>query len=325
MSNLDLNEPQSNFTCCESAHSCSLESQSALTSYFDDIILTGVLKKAKFAVLLGCLPQNQESFAVKLFPFQGSKINPCFRHEIRFRHLRHENITSIHHFEESRDAIFDDGSKKVSYTIMELAAHGDLCNLLLSPKVRINDKLTRTFFHQLISGIEYLHSVGVSHLDLKFGNLLLADDYTLKICDFDQAYMKGQKNIYSRGTENFRSPEIAQGRCLLPEAADLYSIGIILFTLKCKGQFPFLEEEEGQEMNLYNLMICEPGLFWKRHCEILDQEELFFDDDFKALFLSLVAFRPQKRATIDQIKSSRWYSGPVYTPSEVKDLLKDQF
>lgn len=38
--------------------------------------------------------------------------------------------------------------------------------------------------HQLISGIEYLHKLGICHRDLKPENLLLDDDNNIKIVDF---------------------------------------------------------------------------------------------------------------------------------------------
>ena len=204
---------------------------------------------------------------------------------------------------------------------MELAPYGDLCDLLLSKKIEMNDQLARTFFHQLVAGLEYLHSMGVAHLDLKCDNLLLGEDYTLKICDFDQAYIKGQGRILSSGTENFRAPEIAQHSCKIPEAADIYSLGIILFVMKSGGNFPFMET--GQGMDFYSLLKRQPELFWKKHTEILKKDDSFFDEGFKNLFLSLTSLKSDTRLSIEQIKMSRWYTEPIYTQNEVKEIFKD--
>lgn len=290
---------------------------------YDELVLAKVLNQAKFPVLLGYLPSSNQQLAVKLFPYEANKPNRCFYNEIKFINLRHENICSTLHYEQERAASFEDCSSKISYTIMELAPYGDFCDLLLSQKLPLDDKLVRTFFHQLIEGLQYLHVAGVAHLDLKCDNLLLSDDFKLKICDFDQAYIKGQGAIYSSGTLGFRAPELVQKRCRNPEAADIYSAGIILFTLKCAGCLPYEEKQRTrQDVDMFNVMINHPEEFWRRHSELQEREMSFFDEDFRSLFLSMVAYKPNERINIEQIKESKWYNGPIYSQDELSALLK---
>lgn len=60
---------------------------------------------------------------------------------------------------------------------MEYAPYGNFSKLMSKAKIYNDEKLTRTYFHQLVEGLEYLHSQDIAHLDLKFCNLLLGDDY----------------------------------------------------------------------------------------------------------------------------------------------------
>src|SRR5690606_5457236 len=126
-----------------------------------------------------------------------------------------------------------------SYILMERA----LCDFfeVINSKVLTQDeKLVRTYFHQFVEGLEYLHSQGIAHLDLKPDNLLFGEDHKLKIADFDLSYICGDDSIRGKGTINFRAPEIKDYECKKPFAADIYSAGIILFALMF-GYLPYDE------------------------------------------------------------------------------------
>ncbi|RYZ75841.1 MAG: hypothetical protein EOP04_32805, partial [Proteobacteria bacterium] len=81
------------------------------------------------------------------------------------------------------------------------------------------------------------------HLDLKLENLLLGENFTLKIADFDLAYVKGDTRVCTRGTKFYRSPELMEQRCSNMEAADMYAAGIILFVFKTAGILPHSENQ----------------------------------------------------------------------------------
>lgn len=322
-----LCEVSSSFSS-DSIESCNSPSSGSMieeTLSYDDVVLSKVLNKAKFPVFLGRSASMAKNFAVKVFPYNGKTINPCFQNEIQFAHLNHQNVLSIVHYETDREAIFDDGAKNISYTVMELAPYGDFFDLVMSQRILFDEKLARTYFHQLIAGLEYLHSTGVSHLDLKLDNLLVGENFNLKIGDFDQAYRKGQKNILSKGTVCYRPPELVRRTCRNTEAADIYSAGIILFLFKSGGILPHSETQKYKCWDLFDLMINNTNLFWEKHCEIQKKDASFFDEDFKMLFNAMVRLNPEERPTIEQIKSSKWFNGPTYTQQEVCNMMKKVF
>jgi serine/threonine protein kinase len=78
---------------------------------------------------------------------------------------------------------------------MEHCPYGDFFDLIKNHNLTFDDKMARTYFRQLISGIEYLHYYGIAHLDLKPENILLSEDFKLKIIDFDLSYKDGDKMI----------------------------------------------------------------------------------------------------------------------------------
>jgi len=88
--------------------------------------------------------------------------------------LRHPGVIQLYEIVET---------EKELYLIMEYARGGELFEYIVSHK-RVREKEAARFMHQIISGIEYLHKLGICHRDLKPENLLMDDYNNIKIVDF---------------------------------------------------------------------------------------------------------------------------------------------
>jgi protein-serine/threonine kinase len=70
--------------------------------------------------------------------------------------------------------------------VMEFCDGGDLYSLIRSAdKLQVQE--AGCFFKQMMPGIEYMHEMGVTHLDLKPENLMLTPHGVVKISDFATA------------------------------------------------------------------------------------------------------------------------------------------
>lgn len=285
---------------------------------FRDICVVKALNKAKFPVYLVNSKISKQNYAMKVFPYSSNKPHPYFQNEARFSFVNHSNVIKTHHIEHERETMSKGCTKKVSYTVMEYAPNGDFFDFVMNYNKEIDERLVRTYFRQLIEGLEYLHQSGVSHMDLKLENLLVGADYNLKIADFDLSYFVGDAKILSRGTKFYRSPELIQGRCKNTHAADIYSAGVILFTLMTRGMLPHAEDNRVGGVDFAGLLYTNNQEFWNKHCEIQKKEASFFTEDFKNLFNAMVSLNPNDRVSIQQIKESRWYNGPCYTEEELQ-------
>jgi len=292
----------------------------------DNLTVVKKLSKSKFFVFLVESKSNPTvQYALKIYPIRQQTTSPSYFKEALITHLSHPNIINVRQAEESQPFTHNGLKKDVSYILMEYAPFGDFCDLINSSKIRFEEKLVRTFFHQLIEGLEFLHTKGVAHLDLKPENLLLGQDFLLKITDFDQSYYHNDDKVTSAGTAYHRAPEIIAQKCEDPKAADIFSAGILLFIFKTQGRLPQMEDQMYEGKHLLALMEARSEEFWDVHSKAIQRENDFFDSDFRELFLGMTRVNPKERFTIQDIKSCKWYNGPVYNTQELKELISRSF
>lgn len=201
--------------------------------------------------------------------------------------------------------------------VLEMAPGGELFDILFYTG-KLNEKMARTYFIQLIQGLKAIHDAGVVHRDIKPQNLLLGADRTLKITDFGLSkVMECDEDSVMRtshvGTRGFQSPEQLMRRPY-DKKTDLFAAGVVLFILMT-GYPPF-EHANSQDYWYKDLVervgkAANPKRFWKKHRDsgIKPQAQDFITN--------LLAYDPGKRFTIDQIEDSDWYNGPKMTQAEL--------
>lgn len=148
---------------------------------------------------------------------------------------------------------------------------------------------------QAAAGLAAAHRLGIVHRDVKPGNLLLADDGTVKIADF--GIVRFVEDVTTTltstgqivGTSHFLAPERALGRPAEP-ASDVYALGCVLYQL-VTGHPPFLADEPASIM------------FQHVQREPVPPSELRPElaGDLEALVLWMLAKDPAQRPTAAQI------------------------
>jgi serine/threonine protein kinase/Flp pilus assembly protein TadD len=149
--------------------------------------------------------------------------------------LDHANILPMHEVSES-----DDG---VPFFSMKFATGGSLQNAV--PSLRNEPRKCVQLMAKVARAVEYAHSRGVLHRDLKPGNILLDERGEPQVSDFGLAKWLNTetdltKSLTTFGTAGYIAPEQAEGAAAdLTPAADVYSLGAVLFDL-LTGRPPFL-------------------------------------------------------------------------------------
>ncbi len=105
---------------------------------------------------------------------------------------------------------------------------------LIEPEVRY-------YITQIIDALRFLHDNLVIHRDLKLGNLFIDHEMRIKLGDFGLATRLSHPNERKRtvcGTPNYIAPEILEGKEGHSFEVDIWSTGVLLFTLLF-GKPPF--------------------------------------------------------------------------------------
>jgi len=208
--------------------------------------------------------------------------------------------------------------EKLQCVLLEYAPHGDFCNLLMGGTT-LPETIARTYFHHLVEGVDYLHKNGIAHLDLKLDNLLLGAGHSLKIIDFDLSQrVDDEKRSFARskGTTNYRAPELRNRKCSNFTAADIYSLGVILFAL-ATGLPPYTESEKGELDGWYNLLMKQQNNYWAKITKYVQVTE-----DLKELFMGMVCEQPEKRLSMEEVRASKWFRGPVLNEEELEKEMR---
>ncbi|CAI4219225.1 unnamed protein product [Parascedosporium putredinis] len=116
------------------------------------------------------------------------------------KRLNHPNLVQL--FE-----VLDDPEEDSLYMVLEMCKKGVVMKVGLGEQaIPHPENMCRTWFRDLILGIEYLHHQGVIHRDIKPDNLLLSDeDDALKIVDFGVSEMF-EKSAEMRTAKSAGSP-----------------------------------------------------------------------------------------------------------------------
>ncbi|KAG7195325.1 uncharacterized protein KQ657_003853 [Scheffersomyces spartinae] len=147
-----------------------------------------------------------------------------------FKEIRIHDILGIHPNIVSLYDHFD------SCLVLEYCSRGDLYEAIQNGNGPTTSQDIKDVFHQILSGLEYCHSRGVYHRDLKPENILIAEDWSIKLCDWGLATTSRivtDKSEFEIGSERYMAPELFDHNIESYDACkvDIWSVGIILLTV----------------------------------------------------------------------------------------------
>lgn len=231
--------------------------------------------------------------------------------------LDHPSIVKLHEFSDN-GFLNKSPDKKVPvlYLVFDLVTGGELFDYVALTG-RFSDKLARYFFKQLINALEFLHSKGFAHRDIKAENILMDSTFAVKLADFGfsapLAGKDGTGKLHSgKGTLGYMAPELHSGHPYAGDKVDIFAMGVLLFIMMAQHP-PFLKAT--QTDGYYKMFCADNEKYWAKVSA--NKPPGTFSPPFKSLINGLLAYNPAMRLAIKDIKAHPWLNGPEITPEEL--------
>ena len=236
--------------------------------------------------------------AIKSFKKENcnsEKINKIINERNLMKELDHKNIIRILDYFEDKNYIF---------IIMEYINGGNLYSLIKKRR-KLQEKMAKYIFKQMISALKYIHSHNIAHRDIKLDNILLDLYNGIKICDFGigkKLNSPDQLLTSFSGTPIYMAPEIIlseKNKGYKGFPVDVWSSGIALYIM-LSGQLPFKNNKNNKNKKNKNKEL-EYSIVNKEPKELEN-----ISDKAKDLIKGLLCKDPSKRLTCDEILKHPW-------------------
>lgn len=189
----------------------------------------------------------QRRVAVKCLPLHGggddvSTVEEGLAEARASSFLTHPNIVTVHDFEADDD---------YAYLVMEYVDGLTLAELMARVEggVLIFDEVAH-ILKSTADALDYAHSMGVLHLDIKPANVMVSHDGTVKLADFGMASLSSAAgwNEARGGTVGYMPPEQLSAQ-MVDERSDVFSLGVVAYEA-LTGTSPFMADTPQASLKL---------------------------------------------------------------------------
>jgi len=193
-------------------------------------------------VFLGVDLNTGSPVAIKVLKssfFKSDFVRQKFLEEAnQYLYLEHPNIVKLKDF-----IILED----CHYLVMEFIEGKNLSEYITNVTGPVPIQNVALFLNETLSALNYVHSKGLIHLDIKPANIMLSDNNQIKVIDFGISHDSTKNSLDTvMGSPSYMSPEQIEGK-KIDYRTDIYSMGITLFEL-VSGRLPFSNHHTKESM-----------------------------------------------------------------------------
>lgn len=235
-------------------------------------------------------------FVVKQIKPVGLKKDSYFLKKLRKTLLNEYTIgTLLHHpcIRETLDVDLHDNA-----IIFEYCPGVDFLNYIKHDKPKFEDEIF--YFKQLLDGIDYMHNIGIAHMDIKLENIMIdTNNKQIKIIDFgesrvfhDSLHISSiipEKGLH--GSLPYIAPEEFENKEYNPEKVDVWSCGIILYAI-IYNSIPWYKADIS-DLLFKKFLLC---------CNVNKFDICLPETTFRNMLIKMLNPNPDNRSNIHEIK-----------------------
>ena len=262
--------------------------------------------------------QNQNDYLIEL-PINNN-INAFPANEINIlnilQNIDHPNI--LHYIGNGNGPLVLNNQPPITkpYLIFEYVRNNRLLDYILAGV--FTERHAKLIFKKILNGIRSIHNAGICHRDIKPENILLDENYNPKIYDYSFVCLNANNIQEFVGTINYTAPEILLNQPYDGIKCDIFSLGQLLFNL-VNQIFGFQSAREDDQH--YTLIRQQNyAVYWNSPAFA----QLNLSNNFKNLFVRMVAYDPNERPTIEQILFDVWMEEINNLDAEQIDNLENE-
>ena len=265
--------------------------QIKIPATFQSYKVINEINKGSFSVIFLVEEKiSQQKLAAKIIPKKyivDKNMLYLIKNEIDIlKSINHPNIIKFY----QACSISNDDGEEYIVIITEYCKNGDLFDFIYNNGFE-NEYEKIDIFYRISKAIEYLHSIGIAHCDIKPENILLDENMNPKLCDFGfSKKIFALSNDIISGSIRFSAPELLTGENINFLKADIWALGMTFYFLSVLD-FPF---------NAHNDKIAVFQI--TNGCLSIDKS-----DSIHKLVNKCFKMNPDERATIKDILNNEYF------------------
>ena len=204
---------------------------------------------------------------------------------------------------------------------------------------KLPENIIKQIIFQLISGVNYIHSLKYIHRDIKPDNILISSEGKIILTDFDlcRPESKGKDDPMTRTavTLYYRAPEIFFGDSFYGNKIDIWSIGCVFVELVIGRALFKAKNELGTLSNIIENIGCPTEENWPGVSELPNYlpfsggefklgkllEEAGLSKEGVALGTQMLTLDPKKRPSCDDMLKNEYFKKDIASLDEMKKIM----